>query len=335
MMRLLVIRLSAMGDVAMTVPVIEQVLASHENIQIDVLTRSNFEPIFPKHERLHFIFPDLNGRHKGFFGLFRLYRELKKNHYKAVVDLHNVLRSQVLRFFFLFNKSKVAHIDKGRSEKKALTRKDNKVIKALKTTHARYVDVFLKAGFPIQLNTPTYFIKSKTAFKIGIAPFAAHKQKMWPIEKSKSLVRHLLTKYDGQIYLFGGGAEERAILKEIATTSDRIISTAEQSFEKQLDLIATLDLMVSMDSANMHLASNAQVPVVSIWGATHPHAGFLSFGQSTQHCVQRDDLDCRPCSVFGNKTCWRGDWACLDIDTDSVLELIDRVISAGTSSMHR
>ena len=74
--------------------------------------------------------------------------------------------------------------------------------------------------------------------------------------------------------------------------------------------IANLDLVVSMDSANMHLASLFGVPVVSVWGATHPFAGFYGWGQLIGNAVQLD-LDCRPCSVFGNKPGPRSDLACL------------------------
>jgi ADP-heptose:LPS heptosyltransferase len=82
------------------------------------------------------------------------------------------------------------------------------------------------------------------------------------------------------------------------------------SFKEELDVISGLDVMVSMDSANMHLASLYGVPVISIWGATHPFAGFYGWGQAIENAVQVD-LYCRPCSVFGNKRGVRDDLACL------------------------
>ena len=71
-----------------------------------------------------------------------------------------------------------------------------------------------------------------------------------------------------------------------------------------------LDVMLSMDSANMHLASLTGIPVVSVWGATHPMAGFLGYNQDPENVIQID-LECRPCSIYGNKPCQRGDYACL------------------------
>ena len=83
---------------------------------------------------------------------------------------------------------------------------------------------------------------------------------------------------------------------------------------------------VSLDSANMHLASLFGVPVVSVWGATHPFAGFFGWAQPTDNAVQID-LYCRPCSVFGNKPCYRGDHACMQqLPEEKIIEKVITVI---------
>jgi len=73
-----------------------------------------------------------------------------------------------------------------------------------------------------------------------------------------------------------------------------------------------LDVMLSMDSANMHLASLVNTEVISIWGQTHPYAGFLGWKQLPVNTIQCEDLACRPCSVYGNKECYRKDFACMN-----------------------
>ena len=96
---------------------------------------------------------------------------------------------------------------------------------------------------------------------------------------------------------------------------------------RSLVLMSHLDVMISMDSANMHFASLVNTPVVSIWGATHPYAGFMGWGQKPHNAVQID-LACRPCSIFGNKPCLRGDLACLrTISPEMVYERVKRVLS--------
>lgn len=92
-------------------------------------------------------------------------------------------------------------------------------------------------------------------------------------------------------------------------------------------LISYLDVMLSMDSANMHLASLVQVPVVSVWGATHPSIGFYGYNQNPGNAVQID-LDCRPCSVFGDYPCVREDYACLTrLSKEKILDKIQEVLS--------
>src|SRR5690606_23029672 len=124
---ILVIRLSAMGDVAMTVPVIRAVVAQHPNVRITVVSRPFFKPFFNGIERVDFFGVDLKERHKGFTGLMRLYSDLKKQNIDTVADLHNVLRSKIVRTFLKLSGTKVAFLNKGRGEKKALTREENKV----------------------------------------------------------------------------------------------------------------------------------------------------------------------------------------------------------------
>ena len=87
-----------------------------------------------------------------------------------------------------------------------------------------------------------------------------------------------------------------------------------------------LQVMISMDSANMHLASLVNTPVVSIWGATHPYAGFMGWNQRYENAAQVE-LDCRPCSIYGNKPCLRGDYACLkNISPEQIISKVESLL---------
>jgi ADP-heptose:LPS heptosyltransferase len=330
---LLVFRFSALGDVAMTVPVIRLLLQQYPGLRITFVSSGFHQPLFNNIDRLEFVAADLKGKHKGVTGLYRLYKELKRQYrFDAVADLHNVLRTQVLRKFFLFSSTPIAVIDKGRAEKKALTRKENKALKQLPSTFQRYAEVFEQLGFPVQLdhrlaslpvsiNDDNKFAELKQqGYKIiGIAPFAQHAEKMYPVEKMKELIRLLLKETNAKIFLFGGGKEETVMLQEWEKELPGVESIAgKMNFHKELEYISQLDVMLSMDSANMHLASLYDVAVVSIWGATHPFAGFYGWKQDVNNAAQID-LFCRPCSVFGNKTCYRGDLACMNELTPEII----------------
>jgi ADP-heptose:LPS heptosyltransferase len=337
--RILVFRFSALGDVAMTVPVLWSFLEKYPDHEIWFVSRPfarNFVDPLP---RVHFVPVDLKQKHKGLAGLFLLFRELKKQgSWDAVVDLHSVLRTHVLTTLFRFSGVRVSKIDKGRSEKKKLTRKENKVFKPLQTTVERYCQTFDRAGFPFELlnfpgkklygkdlanlESPPWGDLAGPSFLVGIAPFAKHHWKMWPEEKMIKLLG-LLEEREISVILFGGPGPEQQKLEQWASDFKNARTFAGKlSMAGELELISKVSVMVSMDSANMHIASLAGTRVVSIWGATHPYAGFYGYGQSAEDAVQVE-LDCRPCSVFGNKPCHRGDFACMErITPEMVVEKI-------------
>ena len=328
---ILVIRFSAMGDVAMTVPVIKNVLQQNPQLKITVVSNAFLQPLFQNIERCNFYPANLKGKHKGIKGIYQLVKELKILYkFTAIADLHNVLRSSLIKIFYTFNYVKIATLDKGRQQKAELTRKENKVVQPLTPMHERYAEVFRRLGVVIKLDNelPVFakyqlpeileniFITEKQI--IGIAPFAQHQEKMYPLSKMKNLV-YKLTKENYAILLFGGGKKEANLLQQWADEIEGVHNMAGKfSFTEELAIIGNLNLMISMDSANMHLASLFGVKVISIWGATHPYAGFNGWGQKQQNIVQID-LYCRPCSVFGNKPCYRGDHACMNMISEEMI----------------
>jgi len=313
---ILVIRLSAMGDVAMTVPVLLALNQKYPNLRITFLTRRFFEPIFAQVNNVKVYRAEVHGKHKGLAGLWKLYRELCGLDFDAVADLHNVLRSNILKRFFSLNTIPFVQIDKGRAEKKALTSLRNKDFRPLKTTHDRYASVFDALGFPVDLQAVELLSKEPISDKtlelvgtdhkkwIGIAPFAAYAGKKYPSHLMEQVIRELANTGKYKLLLFGGGTKEQQELSSWASGLGNCINTAGKlGFAEELALISNLDLMVSMDSANAHLAANYAVPTLTLWGLTHPYAGFYPFGQDPENALlsDRDRFPGIPTSVYGNK----------------------------------
>ena len=310
---ILVIRLSAMGDVAMAVPVIKAFTEQYPDIKITMVSKPFFQPLFADIPNVTFFPAEVKGKHKGFVGLYRLYKELSKLNITHVADLHNVLRSKIVRTFFRSQRVNVKFIDKGRAEKKALTRETDKVFKQLKTSHQRYADVFQQLGFPVNIAQPKPIQKSILTKKvidltgeknipwIGIAPFAAFDGKVYPIELMKQVIAELSKQY--RIILFGGGKKEISLLNKIENEYSNTINVAGKlPFEEELSLISHLDIMLSMDSGNAHLAAMQRVKTITLWGVTHPYAGFAPYNQPADYCIVPDleKYPKLPCSVYGN-----------------------------------
>ena len=310
MTRILAYRFSAFGDVAMTVPVFKEFLEQNPDVEIVMVSRKNFEALFAGIPNV--IFKGINlDDYKGFFGLRRLSNELIREfnpHY--VANLHDVIRTKILDRLYRRKGLKVFKINKGKEEKEHLTDVWNLDKIQLKKTVERYADVFREMGFKVELSHQLRPISNNKS-GIGFAPFAQHKGKMLPLEKSFELARILAQKHT--IYFFGGGKKETETLEKWESLIPNTKSlSGKLSLTEELQKISELEVMISMDSANMHLASLVGTRCVSIWCATHPYAGFLGFGQKEEDVVQVKDLSCRPCSVFGDKECYRGDWACLE-----------------------
>ena len=305
-----------MGDVAMMIPVLRVFSKTYPEIQLTIVSRVFFKPFFEDFKNLSFIEADPENKHKGIKGLLKLFKKINSLNIDAVADLHNVIRSKILTKLLKFNGKKVSTLQKGRKEKKSLTRTSHKTFEQLKTTHQRYADVFESFGCPIDLGSFEPFSKKKIDHEninnlftnakkvIGIAPFAAYKSKMYPLELTEKVIEHFSHKKEFQIILFGGGQIEINKLTQIIKKYPNVINAAGKfKLREELALISNLDLMVSMDSGNGHLAAIYGVPVVTLWGVTHPYLGFAPFGQPHLNSLtaNRQKFPLIPTSVYGNK----------------------------------
>ena len=312
-----VIRLSAMGDVAMTVPVIRAFVEQNPNVKITFVSRPFFKPFFDGIPNVSFFAVDVKKRHKGFLGLLKLYSDLKKLNIDAVADLHNVLRSQIIRILFSISGKKVATTDKGRAEKKALTRAENKIFQPVKTMVQRHIDTFNTLGLNVDLSNPKFpekAVLSKEIIEIsgekqnfnwiGIAPFAQYESKVYPSDLMQKVIDELALNASNKIFLFGGGNKEIELLNQFSKNKENVINLAGKiPFQNELQLISNLDVMLSMDSGNAHIAAMLGVKVITLWGATHPFAGFAPFNQPLENCLtsNREQFPFLPTSVYGNK----------------------------------
>ncbi len=310
-----------MGDVALVAPGIQSVLKNYPDVEIIFVTRPLFSHFFQSHERLTVVPVNLD-KYKGLFGLKKLQKELL-NTYKpdVICDLHDVLRTNILNTFFKLSGNKVFKIDKERRQKKKLISSNDKSTTLKHAVH-RYLEVFKNAGYDTNLVNGPWLIPSanidaylstnnleKKQFWIGIAPFAKHETKVWGIDKINELLQ-FLSQQKVKVFMFGGGKEEMDQLNDLKKSHPFIyLPSNELKLDQELTLISKLDQIITMDSSNMHMASLVGTPSISIWGSTHPVMGFKPIGDN--NVVLHSEIACSPCSVFGNKPCYRGDHACM------------------------
>ncbi|MGC1241440.1 MAG: glycosyltransferase family 9 protein [Chryseosolibacter sp.] len=348
LIKILVLRFSAMGDVALIVPVIRSLVAAHSNVEVTIVTRPKFATLFNDIERVKVFPADVDHTYNGIFGMRELFRALiRKASYDVVIDLHDHLRTKILRTFFRLFFTDVIVFDKGRKDKEAFSRKTNKITRPLPHTIDRYRAAFSKAGFPFDLLPPPHFALSESVRKaatewleakaltkkekwIGIAPFAMHATKIWPLENYSAVIENILSKTPAKFFLFGGGEKEIKYFQSLEKKYPEIcvITAGQLKIRQEIALMKHLDVMLCVDSSNMHLASLAGVPVLSIWGGTHPEVGFSPAGKDAEIIqITRDELPCRPCSVYGRESCYIGGFPCLTRITPELItqELLRKI----------
>ena len=300
----------------MTLPVLDSFCRAFPDVELTLLTSKPGAAIAQAIIReANFAVIAINKKdYSGLSGLNRLYHEMKAQHFDAIADLHDVLRTKWLCLRFRLAGCPVRVIDKGRKQKKLLV--SHKISSQLTDGSTRYANVLHALGFDFQVNYSGQghrLSHEAIPSSIGIAPFAQHCGKIYPLDKMEQVVTQLLNaRPDLRIFLFGGPDDASRLQPWADACPTQITNVAgRQTFAEDLALMSRLSLMVSMDSANMHLASLVGLRCLSIWGATHRFAGFLGYGQQEADCLELP-LPCRPCSIYGNKPCQKGDYPCLN-----------------------
>lgn len=328
--KLLAIRLSALGDICMTLPVIDSFCRAYPDVELTLLTSKPGAAITKAVLHLpNLQIVAINKKdYSGLMGANRLYKEMRAYHFDAIADLHDVLRTKWTALRFRIAGFPVAVIDKGRGDKKKLV--SHKIESQLTSGIERYKKVFTDLGFDFKVDyqgSEHRLDSTAKLLSIGIAPFAQHQGKIYPVDKMQEVVNRLVeARPDLHVYLFGGPEDQAQLQPWADAHPEQVTNVAgKQTFAEDLALMSGLRLMISMDSANMHLASLVGLRCLSIWGATHIHAGFLGYGQQKDDVIDLS-LPCRPCSIYGNKACKYGDYRCMNTITPE--EIVKRILAS-------
>jgi len=339
-MNVLIICFSSISNVASIVPLLDSLNRNYSKHRFTVVSRVFLAPLFDSFEQVDFVGVDIRKEYQGVLGALNLFKLLNKNQFDVILDLQGSWRSRFITGLFKLSGKRTFTVDKQRKEMHQLIHRGAKKYKPLKTIFERYADIFAKVGLQtdnkfqsLPPSTMACCTKVTTVYGekkgvwIGIAPLSIARGKTLPLRKTKNVIRHFDGQPNTKIFLFGAGDMENELLSDWQTIFKHVyaVHTSLQLGE-ELALMEKLDVMVSMDSANMHLAALTATPVVSIWGATHPYAGFLGWNQTCDTCVGVD-FSCRPCTAHEEKKCQYGDYRCLEsISSETIIQKITEIL---------
>lgn len=339
---ILAMRFSALGEVAMTLPLMYNIALSNPDREFIMLTGRHAATFFfntPPNLEVRGIDGDITVAEA-----LDVCRELRRElEIEGVADLQDSAVTRVMRMYFRFRGIRTAHLDAMQRRRKALTRSHDKNLTHLPPVHQLYADVFSHLGLSRtktftslfgaegaaagEMSPITEGRKGDDETWIAIAPFASYPGKIYPGKRMLEVIDHFASQARTRVFLIGSAGDEADRLELWRGGRKNVINVASRKggLRAELAVLSNCDVLLSMDSANMHLASLVGCPVVSVWGATHPMTGYYGRGQSPENAIQLA-LPCRPCSVYGEKACARRDYLCLTgIKPELIISRINRV----------
>jgi len=337
-MRVLITCFSSISNVAAIVPQLSGLVNDYPQHEFIVLSRSFLRPLFDKLPRVTFVGADIRGKHKTLLGVYQLFKQLKALQPDVLLDMQCSWRTRMISCLFTLTSTKTLKIGFARAEQKQLIRKGAKKHHSIPTIFDRQARLYAKIGLNVncsfrklyepnadQITKIKELYGEKHGSWIGIAPFSIARGKTLPFRKMKNIIAHFDKRPNTKIFLFGAGDMENELLSDWQSLYDNVYAVhTNLQLDDELALMNHLDVMLSMDSANMHLASLMAVPVVSVWGATHYYSGFLGWNQSVDNCVGVD-FSCRPCTAHSDRKCKYGDYRCLEsLHSSKIIEVIER-----------
>jgi heptosyltransferase-2 len=338
--KILIIRLSSLGDIVLTTPVIKSLKRKFPDSDIFFLTKNEYHDLLKNDPHIFSLIEfDPFEKHKGVSGFFRLVRELKGYNFDLMIDLHANLRSFLIRHLLKAN-------IKIKYNKRWLARLLLVHLKFIKVKPIYTIDSYLEALKKIDVNSsdknPIIYLDQegenfmkdflmekkieKDDIVVGIHPGAKWKTKRWTEEKFARVCQILNKKSQIKIILFGD-RKDQDVIERINSLSEnqRVFKAVNLPLNKFISLIKRCDCFVTNDSGPMHIASALGVPVVAIFGPTHPKLGFAPIG--SENIILTADVKCSPCSLHGGKRCHKKSRFCMDlIEPEMVADAVERLL---------
>lgn len=339
--KVLVIRLGSIGDIVLTTPVLRALKGGFPKAKICTIVKGEYVQILEGNPHVdEIITVDTRGEHKGFWRLVRLAKALRREGFDLVVDLHANLRSLLIS-------SLVGGRRKIRYRKRWLQRRAMVYLKGFPVKSRHTVDLYLETLRPLGIEAIHRLPEVSLADEdfrfaqgllnaegakggellIGINPGAKWPTKRWTAEGFSALGDLLIEKYGARVIVFRDGTNSRFVAQVLSGMAHRPITPPERLSLGQLTaLIGNCRLLVTNDSGPMHLAVGRGVPVVAMFGPTHPKLGFFPLGE--RDIVLSKELNCSPCSLHGRRKCHKGVRECMELITvDEVISAVDGILA--------
>jgi len=329
--KILVFRQSSLGDVILTLPVLQRLREAFPGCLIDYATKTHYRPIVENHPAIGRVFSFGTGSE-----FKAMVRELASNGYSLFIDLQSNFRSHYISL--RISKARSIRYKKRRLARELIVRRPVKK-RAVEHTVETYLAPLRKLGIEVKICPPVLYLSSeaegfaeeyfrrnslddKTA--IALCPGARHKEKMWSMDNYKELTSTLLKNPEIAVIVFYTSSDE--FPPNLGIDNPRLIEAKDFELLPAAAILSRCRLAVTNDSGLMHLANSVGAPVVAIFGPTNPRLGFAPTLPGSR--ILCDDVSCSPCSLHGERKCYQPRKYCFErITPNRVLGEVEAILS--------
>lgn len=315
---ILILRLSSLGDIVLTTALITALRERYPASRIDLVIASEFEsiaPVLPGVSRVHVF-----NKRNGVKGLRALRHTLRKERFDYVLDLHNALRTRILRRRV---GRRLSVVDKRSFRRWMLVRFKWDILRDTPDVIGRYFETAARLGVTDDGRAPKLIAAhERDPKRIAIASGAKHWNKRWPPEYFRELAQILLDR--GYEITFYGSQSDASTIEEIrqGLTGKHRSLAGETDLTDAAHSIAKCAVAITNDSGLMHVAQAVGTPVVALFGPTVTQFGFAPRTPNSI-ALEVEGLYCRPCTAIGMENCPEGHFRCLrEITPQQVLATI-------------
>jgi heptosyltransferase-2 len=325
MKKILILRLSSIGDIVLTQPVAKVLREVYPDATIDYLTKEPFIGIveaFGCIDTIH-IWKNKRG----------LLRKLRMQRFDLVIDLHSKLNTFIIKS--LVRGKKIVTYNKKHYLRKRIVKKITE--KSIISTVDLYFSALKKVGITETIKYPELYldklktISLKKRFPekklIGIFPGALHSTKMYPLEKLAKFIDSVPSKWNCKFIILGSKSEKplsAELQKNIKT--ELLDLCGEFNVSQLISVINNMDVIISNDSGPMHIAAALKKPQIALFGATHPRLGFAPLNKKA--IIISSNISCQPCSLHGSALCPKGHFLCMNsISPELIMKNLGEIIN--------
>ena len=309
-MKILILRFSSIGDIVLTTPVIRCLKQQLAGVEIHYCTKRRYRELIthnPYIDKCHYLDDNLN----------QLIGQLQSEQYDFIIDLHNNLRTSLIKHRL---GKRAFTVDKINIQKWLYVRFKANVMPSVHVVD-RYMDTVKWLGVINDGKGLDYFIPDDEHIFTNAIPYThkssyaayaiggQHATKRLPVDRMIELCR----KIGAPIILLGDQHDRETgeiIRNELG---DSLIFNACGLFtiNQSASLVKQAQMVFSHDTGLMHIAAAFKKPIVSIWGSTTPQLGMYPY--KTRHLiVENTNIGCRPCSKIGHDKCPLGHFKCMN-----------------------